>query len=350
MPVTLGRKLGEELMYVGVTKNLQEHGLIKQTVNRECYKLTGMGRGVLEEMGFSFAEDARTRSSGSRYTRRLLCAEINVLFHVAGIDVFAENVQALRHARCAYLPSLSLRANGRAENPLAGARFSGILRSGDTAFVVYFTDDTDGGLHRAFEGQVFEGLIANVPDVKHTKIIFTGKSLERLWTALSAPTGDGRLRDQSITFAKAFEEFPNNVCLLERTRDGVTQAKIMAMENYRARLAAYMCQGKPDVPRALSHCDGLPHGVPLIVAVDMDLKHIYAALAQAAAYGREPHILCLSFQEKILRRVLSDNKIQRAQTMPIGADTIRACFAEFNRAACTNEPCPNTKGGYISVR
>jgi hypothetical protein len=350
MPVTLGRKFGEELMYVGVTKNLQEHGLIKQTVNRECYKLTGVGKGVLEEMGFSFAEDARTLSSGSRYTRRLLCAEINVLFHAAGIDVFAENLRALKQSRRAYLPSLNLRANGKAENPLAGARFAGILRSGDTAFVVYYTDGADGGLHRAFEGQVFEGLIANIHDVKHTKIIFTDKSLERLWTALSAPKDASRLRDQSVTFAKAFEEFPNSVCLLERTRDGVTQAKIMGIENYRARLAAYVCKDAPTVPRELSHCDGLPHGVPLIIAVDMDLKRIFAALAQAAAVGREPHILCLDFQDKILRRFLSDNGTKRAQTMPIGVDTIQACFSEFNQTEYANEPCQNTKGGYISVR
>ena len=349
MPIFLGKRFSVQSLYSGTTKNLIEHGLIKYTVDGKCLKLTCFGRNALQDMGYVFSEDSRSMNSGSKYERRVMCAETNLMFYSAGVDIFSENIKKLNGSKSCYIPFLNMRSAKGGES-LSGARFAGILKSGNIAYVIYYVNSDDEiGLHISFEELAFKPLVTNLEGVDYTKIIFAGNSLEEL-ESIIFKQNNGKCKNQSEPFSQAYEKFAYNIYMFERNKNGVMQAKIIAVPDYRKKLAQYFCVGKTALPPTLSYCDGFHKGSPLIIAVDMDLKRIYAAVKQAFAYSKlEPYILCLNFQENFLFNYLRHKEIPKAQILPIEFNKISAGL-KLKANHFTNEPVRDKKGEYMTVR
>ena len=66
------------------------------------------------------------------------------MLYGAGINIYAGTVQGLSREDCIYIPSLTIRSEMKSK-VLAGTVFYGILRIGDTAYVLYYTDDIADG-------------------------------------------------------------------------------------------------------------------------------------------------------------------------------------------------------------
>ena len=137
MPSGICRKYDTPMFKRSVISNLKLHRLIKLMNDKMSYKLTKKGRDCLEEMGMTFAKDARTDLKKASYQRKLKNAQWNVLLTLAGIDVYYENARKLATADCGYLSSLLLRADNMVR-VLSGARFFGILKIADTVYVPYY--------------------------------------------------------------------------------------------------------------------------------------------------------------------------------------------------------------------
>jgi len=350
LPVTLKNKYTNEALFKSTTDALREYGLIKLTTDKQCYKLTSIGRGVLQEMGFTFRADARSVvGDDPRYMRRMMCADINVMFHTAGVNVFTETAQELNKCEIGYLPLLNVRSKERAS--LFAARMAGVFRGGDVAYAVYYMSDETEGVHIGFERSTLRQLTKGITGIKHTKIIFAGKSLEELWKLIFETKGPRRLPNETTPFALAYDDFVQNVLFVERSRNGALQAQILAAPDYRKKLADHFCRGRTSEPATLSHCDGFHKGVPVIIAADMDLKRLRAAIRQAEINWRTaPEILCLDFQERVLQRFLEYYNVPAARIYKLTFEEVTAMMPGIGKREFTNEPFRTVEGGCISVQ
>jgi hypothetical protein len=319
---------------------------MKLTSDEQCYKLTSVGKGTLQEMGYTFKEDSRWVMGDKRYIRRKLCADINVMFHTAGIPIFAETARELKEV--GYLPLLSVRSSASGAS-LSCAQMAGLFRAGDTAYAVYYMSDE--GVHISFEESVINQLVNNMDGVQHTKIIFAGKSLEELWKRIFETSKPKKLGNYRIPFTQAFEKFTYNILFFPRSRYGVIQAQIVSVSNHRKRLADYFCKGKTEVPASLSYCDGFYRDAPFIIAVDMDLKRLRSALTQTEKYeNHTPAILCLDFQEDTLKQFLAYHKIPAAQIFALPFSDVAKGLPDIPKLEYTNEPVRDKEGGCITVK
>ena len=350
LPVGLNKKYSNEAVYKDTITNLQERRLIKLTSDERCYKLTSVGKSTLQKIGYIFKEDARWVLGDKRYIRRQMCAEVNVMFHSAGINIFAEKTEELDKKNIGYIPLLSVRSK-EAGASLSCAHMSGILKSGDTAYVVYYISDETDGVHVSFEESITKQLLSNIDSVKYTKIIFAGKSLEKLWKLIFETNTPKRLGNQMTPFALAYDKFTYNILFFAHSRYGALQTQIITTPNYRKQLADYFCKGKTEIPVSLSYCDGFYHDAPFIVAADMDLKRLRAALTQAEQYGnQEPAILCLDFQEKVLKQFLEYYKVRSAQIFALPFSEMKKGLSDMLKTELTNEPVRDKEGGCIRIK
>jgi len=350
MPTTFSKKYSNKVILKTTVGNLQKFGLIRLTRDKQCYRLTSTGKGTLQEMGYEFKDDPRSVVCDTRYIRRKLCADVNVMFHTAGVNVFAETSAEVNQYNACYLPLLNVRSVEKGSS-LSCAHMSGIFKSGETAYAVYYMNNEGDGAHVSFEENMINMLIKDMDGVKYTKIIFAGKSLEELWELIFETKVPKRLPNQSTPFAFAYDNFIYNILFFERTRNGALHAQVLAVQDYRKKIAGYFCGGKAELSVSLSYCDGLYKDAPVIVAVDMDLKRLRKAIMQSEAYGQNPPvILCLEFQEKMLNRFLQYYQIQAAQVYVLEFPELTAVLPELNVEEFTNEPVRDKDGGCISVR
>ena len=105
--------------------------------DERCYRLPRRGRDLLYNAGYQYPDDSRPRKEGGAFKRRLINSEINVILYGAGIDVYMKSVEGLKDKDRAYIPSLTIRSDTKSK-VLAGTQFYGILRIGDTAYVIYY--------------------------------------------------------------------------------------------------------------------------------------------------------------------------------------------------------------------
>ena len=349
IPVFLGKRYAGQVLYTDTTKHLLLLGLIKYTADGKCLKLTYFGNSVLRELGYTFSTDARSLNNGSRYIRRMLCAEINMLFHSAGIDIFSEKIKDLNRSEPCYIPFLNMRSakNGAA---LSCARFAGIFRNGDTAYIAYYAVDDEIGVHVSFEEGAFKPLAFSLEGVEYIKIIFAGNSLDALWKLLFSKKSKEKCKNQSEHFSQAFQKFAYNVHLFERNKNGTMQAQIIAVPDYRKKLAEYFCVGKTKLPPILGNCDGFHNGRPLIIAIDMELNRICKGIKQANKYSElEPYILCLNFQESFLFKYFQHMGIRKAQILPIGFEKVETGL-NLKLKQFASEPARDTKGDYMVIK
>lgn len=349
LPIGLKNKYYNPLFLAGITGSLRAHRMIKITPNKECIRLTSLGKGTLADMGFEFPDDARPRKTGSVYKRRMISADINVLLNSARIDVFAENILQLNCKSKIYISALTIRADTKSK-AIAGTRFLGMLKSDETVYIPYYVENEYDGIYPDYEKDTFNNLISNVRGVKNIKLIFTGKTLEELWGAIFDNEAH-KLPRGLKPFSKAFEVMAYNICLMPLNRDGVLQIKIMTAENYRARIV--QCVGAySTVPNELSYCDGQiieenKEG-PLIIAIDMDIKRILSAITQAVKYNKIPFVVCLKFQHDILVKML-ENKITKIRFIMLLENKINTIFTEFDNDQYKSIPFRTEKGEYIRV-
>jgi hypothetical protein len=114
--------------------------------------------------------------------------------------------------------------------------------------------------------------------------IFAGDSYKSVLSELERPPdkNDAKL----LTYGGAYRCLQLPVHLLSCDATGAVQLQIMAVPDYRARLtkAALKNQYRPP-PEDVPEWDAMFQGVPFLMAADMDLHRINAAIRTARARG-----------------------------------------------------------------
>lgn len=345
LPADLAGRYDSPVFSRKVIANLEEHKLIKRQSNHLSFKLTWDGRCVLAEMGYAFPEDARMDLKRPAYRRKLKNAEWNVLLYLAGIDVFGECVRKLNDCETGYVSSLMLRADTNIR-VLAGTRFLGILKIGDTAYIPYYAD---GCMIPGFEREIFRSQLETVKQIASVKLILTFETLEELWERThpeqKSEPGLRGLREIDT----ALEELGCEYLLVPFGRSGVTQMNIVKLRRYRERIAqALGCAAAPK-DRFLE-CDGMLGGNPCVIAIDFNVERIVRALKQIALYDKDvvPKICCLPFQKPVIFKLLNWYECQKSVVITMNKEHIERIFPELTNDI-SREPYRTKEGKCIEV-
>lgn len=345
LPADLQRRYDSPVVSRAVIANLEEHKLIRQQSNHLSFKLTWEGRNILAEMGDTFPNDARMDLKRPAYTRKLKNAEWNVLLYLAGIDVFGGSVRQLSDSETGYVSSLMLRSDANMR-VLAGTRFLGILKMGNTAYIPYYAD---GCMIPGFEREIFRSQLENLNGITDVKLICTFETLEELWERTHpeqrSEPGTRGLREMD----RALEELGYESLLVPFGRGGVMQMNLLKIRRYRERIAQAL--GCDTTPRdGLSECDGMLGGIPCVIAIDFNTERIVKALKQIAILDKTavPKICCLPFQKPVIFKLLKRYGCQKSVVVALDHKTIAKIFPEL-QGDDTYEPYRTKEGECIAV-
>ena len=128
--------------------------------------MTRRGRDILLRAGYEFPDDARPHKKGNTFNRRVIKCETkcNALWgwykYLCRDSAGTKQGGLYLHTK----PDYTL-GNEKAK-VLAGTVFYGILRIGDTAYVLYYTDDIADGAFPDFEQQTFLSMISHIENIK----------------------------------------------------------------------------------------------------------------------------------------------------------------------------------------
>ena len=183
LPTRLRLRFDSPLFAPGIFVTLRNHRLIKMQSDRSSYKLTYDGREILAEMGYTFPDDARMNLKRTAYKRKLKNALWNVTLHLAGIDIYACDAADLSRKENGYVSSLLLRKDNDMR-VLAGTRFLGILKLGNTCYAPYYVESADDWIIPGYEREIYSSQIQTFKGAKQTRLILAGNSLEELWKYL----------------------------------------------------------------------------------------------------------------------------------------------------------------------
>ena len=258
--------------------NLVLLGLMRQHKKSLAFTLTTHGRsfltavlhGSLPELAQSYHKDAILRRL--RLSKLILTAYQG---YVCPFTTTAENLL--------YSPSIFLSAvtRSRGANPWGSTRIAAIARLGDLLCAAHYVCPGIGKLALTDELNAFTNQTARFRDLRRA-FLFAGESYGDILAELEAsePRTDAKL----ISYGAAYQCLQFPVHLLSCDAAGAAQLQIMSVPDYRRKLtrAALRSLYQPSENPAW---DALFQGIPFVMAADMDLRRIDAAILGAHRQG-----------------------------------------------------------------
>lgn len=292
MPCSLAEKYSLPMFGKQTTSSLLLNGYIKEVKGDcRCFRLKHKGKELLQGLGYDFPDDARPHKSGSIFKRRVISAELNLLLHTAGFNVYAKYMKHLEKD-LTYLPSLTFRAVTKSK-VLAGTRFYGMLRIGQTAYVIYHAESEADGIIPNYERDTFTSSLSRVENIKNIVIIIAGRTMEGLTRAMF-PEKKQSLDGGFVAYSELTREWHYDFCLLPMDVGGVNQMRIMTMPTVRRDILERL--GDTNLPSSLSRCDGMDDENVYIYGADMNISHVERAVNQAMHTKKAINIIALPNQ------------------------------------------------------
>lgn len=349
MPAGLNRKYDSPCFARRVISNLQTHRMIKLLSDKMSYKLTKRGRDTLEELGVSFVKDARTNLKKKSYVAKLKNAHINIMLHLAGVNVYYKTARELSGVSCGYMSSLLLRADDSMK-VLSSAKFLGILKLENTAYIPYYVEERDSWIFPVFEREIYRSQVDSIREVKDIKLIVFGETLEELWLNVSPSTVSTKIKDGQKPFHVSLEEIGSEYLLVPLGRDGVLQLKLLTLCGCKERIAKALRCEENDI-QGLSECDGWKDGMPFIIGVDFNIKRVLRGLKQIEKYddSLKPVVGCLPFQKSTYLKVFKRFSTIKPFVFPISINDIYNIFPEVRDSDFIVEPISKKRGEYVEV-
>ena len=348
MPCGLAGIFEMQILKSEVSGRLAKSGYLKY-VNGGCKfsRLTRRGRDILLRAGYEFPDDARPHKKGNTFNRRVINAKLNAMLYGAGINIYAGTVQGLSREDCIYIPSLTIRSEMKSK-VLAGTVFYGILRIGDTAYVLYYTDDIADGAFPDFEQQTFLSMISHIENIKNVAIIIAAETVEGLIGYLM-PEKKPEITRGIVPFSELMERWQYDFYLLPMDKDGIMQIKLMCIDNYKKDIAA-MFGDADNVPVKLSRFDAVCGGKACITAMDTNITRVRYSLEQSLLSGIIPNIICLAHQKAIYQHmaVYLEYPNQMKFTV-VRHNTMTDMFPQLRMGETKIEPARTKDGEYLII-
>lgn len=268
-------------------QNLEIVGLIKKHRGSGAYILTGKGSQLLDlHCGNQVLPEIQRSYRDADIQRRLYISRLMLTAYQAGVEVFTTAIDDLRKNPSMFLPSNN---RGRGVNLWANTRLSAVLHLGDAKYAAHHICADVGRLLLADELAAFSRNTGRL-HCDRQALIFFGESYVELMNELerSAEPATGRL----VQYSEAYRRSPLPVHLLTCGRTGALQMRIMAIPEYRRKFTRIILNSRyAPPPEDFVDCDAFYEGNPFIMAADMDMRRMDAAVQTACRLKYGPVVL-----------------------------------------------------------
>ena len=273
--------------------NLSAAQMIRFSAAAKAWLLTPCGNRALDFAGFVLPPATAPTYREQDITRRLRLAQIVTTAYAAGVNIFLTKVSELQSKPSLFLPFLH---RNRGSNPWGSTRVAALLHTGDLMCAIHWVSPGIGRVALTDELTAFQNHTAAIP-AKQRAMIFAASSYEEILAELDAGQKGQNTRLQ--TYREVYDCLKLPLFLLPCNGTGCLQLRIMGVPNYRELLARIILKSHyvpPPANRAMY--DALYQGVPFVMAADMNLRRIDAALDAARSSGI-PQIALAALPEQV---------------------------------------------------
>lgn len=260
-------------------QNLEILCLIKLYCPAQAYMLTASGNRLLDAAFPKLPAAVAPAYKAADTIRRIRQAKLMTTAYQAGVSVFTTDVSAL----CEQAMFLPMIARNRGSNPWGSTRVAALLHTGDLMCAIHWVSPGIGCVALTDELTAFQNHTAAIP-AKQRAMIFVASSYEKILAELEAVQENRNTRLQS--YREVYDCLKLPLFLLPCNGTGCLQLRIMGAPNYRELLAKIILKSKyVPPPENRPMYDALYQGAPFIMAADMDLRRVDAAVDAARLDG-----------------------------------------------------------------
>ena len=260
--------------------NLSAAQMIRFSDAAKAWCLTPCGNRVLGSSGVTLPPAKAPTYREPDITRRLRLAQIVTTAYAAGVNIFLTKESELQSQPSLFLPFLH---RNRGSNPWGSTRVAALLHTGDLMCAIHWVSPGIGCVALTDELTAFQNHTASIP-AKQRAMIFAASSYEEILAELDAGQKNQNTRLQS--YREVYDCLKLPLFLLPCNGTGCLQLRIMGVPNYRELLARIILKSHYAPPPAgRPMYDALYQGVPFVMAADMDLRRIDAAVEAARSDG-----------------------------------------------------------------
>ena len=260
-------------------QNLEILRLIKLYQPAQAYTLTAAGNRLLDAAFPKLHAAVAPAYKAADTIRRIRQAKLMITAYQAGVSVFTTDISAL----CKQAMFLPMIARTRGSNPWGSTRVAALVHTGDLMCAVHWVSPGIGCVALTDELTAFQNHTASIP-AKQRAMIFAASSYEEILGELDAGQEIQNTRLQS--YREVYDCLKLPLFLLPCNGTGCLQLRIMGAPNYRELLAKIILKSKyVPPPENRPMYDALYQGAPFIMAADMDLRRVDAAVDAARLDG-----------------------------------------------------------------
>ncbi len=324
--------------------NLSAAQMIRFSDATRAWCLTPCGNRVLGSSGFALPPAKAPTYREPDITRRLRLAQIVTTAYAAGVNIFLTKESELRSQPSLFLPFLH---RNRGSNPWGSTRVAALLHTGDLMCAIHWVSPGIGCVALTDELTAFQNHTAAI-STKQRAMIFAASSYEEIIAELEAMQENQNTRLQS--YREVYDCLKLPLFLLPCNGTGCLQLCIMGVANYRELLARIILKSHYVPPPAnRTMYDALYQGVPFIMAADMNLRRIDAAVEMARSDGL-PQIALAALPEQV-ETVLNRRyrETGKARVFTITESALRELLGSIAPYTPPDLPFYTSEGGVLDV-
>ena len=324
-------------------QNLELLRLIKLYQPAQAYTLTAAGNRLLDAAFPKLPAAVAPVYKTADTIRRIRQAKLMTAVYQAGVSVFTTDVSAL----CEQAMFLPMIARTRGSNPWGSTRVAALVHTGDLMCAVHWVSPGIGYVALTDELTAFQNHTAAI-SAKQRTMIFAANSYADILSELD--TGQANQNTRLQTYREVYDCLKLPLFLLPCNETGCLQLRIMGVPNYRELLARIILKSHyvpPPANRAMY--DALYQGVPFVMAADMNLRRIDAALDAARSSGI-PQIALAALPEQV-ETVLNRRyrETGKARVFTITDAALRELLGSTAPYAPPDLPFYTSEGGVLDV-
>lgn len=324
--------------------NLSAAQMIRFSDAAKAWLLTPCGNRVLGSAGVVLPPATAPTYREPDIMRRLRLAQIVTTAYAAGVNVFLTKESELQSQPSLFLPFLH---RNRGSNPWGSTRVAALLHTGDLMYAIHWVSPNIGCVALTDELTAFQNHTATIPTKQRT-MIFAAPSYEEILAELDGVQDDHNTRLQS--YREVYDCLKLPLFLLPCNDTGCLQLRILSIPNYRELLARIILKShyvSPPANRAMY--DALYQGVPFVMAADMDLRRIDAAVEMARSDGLSQIALAALPEqvETVLNRRYRETG--KARVFTITESALRELLGSIAPYTPPDLPFYTSEGGVLDV-
>ena len=266
-------------------QNLRFLHLMKYYLPAQAYTLTVAGNRLLDTAFPKLPAAVAPAYKPADTIRRIRQAKLMITAYQAGVSIFTTDISAL----CKQAMFLPMIARTRGSNPWGSTRVAALLHTGDLMCAIHWVNPGIGCVALTDELTAFQNHTAAIP-AKQRAMIFAASSYEEILSELDTVQEKQNTRLQS--YREVYDCLKLPLFLLPCNEAGCLQLRIMGVPNYRELLARIILKSHYVPPPAdRTMYDAMYQGAPFVMAADMNLRRIDAAVETARSDGLSQIVL-----------------------------------------------------------